>query len=170
MALSWPKQLSNNTQTRVTTTTQFHNENDGNYAQSKTGETQPTYWESTVAQNEFENHSPHNMGEINSSSKAIEPREDSHRPCWKQIYILPAWAWVIINAEPTIRPMGKGFSHSIHQSAEEYDMGKNQEIPVRKNEKREGNSLRENAQQSGKHELQVPERLATREEEENMSA
>ena len=46
-------------------------------------------------------------------------------------------------------------------------MGKTQEIPVRENEKREGNSLRENAQQLGGHELQVPERLATRGEEEN---
>ena len=46
-------------------------------------------------------------------------------------------------------------------------MGKTQEIPVRKNEKREGNSLRENAQQSGGRELQVPEHLATRGEEEN---
>ena len=45
-------------------------------------------------------------------------------------------------------------------------MGKTQEIPVRENEKREGNSPRENAQQSGGHELQVPEHLATREEEE----
>ena len=46
-------------------------------------------------------------------------------------------------------------------------MGKTQEIPVRENEKREGNSLRENAQQSGGRELQAPERLATRGEEEN---
>ena len=63
--------------------------------------------------------------------------------------------------------MGKGFSHSIHQSAEENDAGKTQEIPVRENKKREGNSLRENAQQLGGRELQVPERLATRGEEEN---
>ena len=53
--------------------------------------------------------------------------------------------------------MGKGFSHSIHQSAEEDDVGKTEETPVRKNEKREGNSLRESAQQSGGCELQVPE-------------
>ena len=46
-------------------------------------------------------------------------------------------------------------------------MGKTQEIPVHENEKREGNSLRENAQQSGGCELQVPEHLATRGEEEN---
>ena len=32
LALSWPKQLSNNTQTRVPTTSQLHKENDGNYA------------------------------------------------------------------------------------------------------------------------------------------
>ena len=44
-------------------------------------------------------------------------------------------------------------------------MGKTQEIPVRENEKREGNSLRENAQQSSGRELQVPEHLATRGEE-----
>ena len=46
-------------------------------------------------------------------------------------------------------------------------MGKTQEIPVRENEKQEGNSLRENVQQSGGRKLQVLERLATREEEEN---
>ena len=46
-------------------------------------------------------------------------------------------------------------------------MGKTQEIPVRENEKREGNSLHESAQQSGGRELQVPEHLAAREEEEN---
>ena len=47
-------------------------------------------------------------------------------------------------------------------------MGKTQEIPVHENEKREGNSLREDAQQSGGCELQVPEHLATRGEEENL--
>ena len=47
-------------------------------------------------------------------------------------------------------------------------MGKTQEIPVHENEKREGNSLRDNAQQLGGRELQVPEHLATREEEENV--
>ena len=46
-------------------------------------------------------------------------------------------------------------------------MGKTQEIPMRENEKQEGNSLRENAQQSGGRELQVPECLAIHEEEEN---
>ena len=46
-------------------------------------------------------------------------------------------------------------------------MGKTQETPVRENEKREGNSLRENAQQLGGRELQVPEHLATPGEEEN---
>ena len=63
--------------------------------------------------------------------------------------------------------MGKGFSHSIHDFAEENDVGKTQEFPVRENERREGNSLRENAQQSRGRELQVPERSATRGEEEN---
>ena len=71
------------------------------------------------------------------------------------------------NAEPHLQPVRKGFSHSIHQIAEENDVGKTQEIPVRENEKREGNSLRENAQQSGGRELQAPECLATRGEEEN---
>ena len=132
MALSWPKQLSNNTQTRVTTTTQFHNENDGNYAQSKTrklsrhiGNPQwPKTNLSTTAHKKWvKPAAPQIVGEINSSSKAIEPREDSHRPRWKRIYRLPAWAWVIINTEPTIRPMGKGFSHSIHQSAVENRRG-----------------------------------------------
>ena len=50
------------------------------------------------------------------------------------------------NAEPHLQPVRKGFSHSIHQSAEENDVGKTQEISVRENEKQEGNSLRENAQ------------------------
>ena len=44
-------------------------------------------------------------------------------------------------------------------------MGKTQEIPVHENEKREGNSLRENAQQLGGRELQVTKHLATHEEE-----
>ena len=50
---------------------------------------------------------------INSPSKAIEPRKDSHRPRWKQIYRLPAWAWVTINTEPTIRPRGKDSATSF---------------------------------------------------------
>ena len=68
---------------------------------------------------------------------------------------------------PQFDPWGKDSSTPFTNPQRKIDVGKTQEIPVRENEKREGNSLRENAQQSGGRELQVPERLATRGEEEN---